>query len=288
MIALTQRNIKIYFSNIPGVLMLCLGALISFFIYISFLKQNLLNSWKTIPNATKMLDLWMIAGIVAVAGITTSFQALGQLVKDRESRTMADFFLTDTSLFSQHFAYVIAASLISFIMQLITFIVMAIYFTVNDHIQISNGVYWQLVIFMVLGAMATTMLNSLIVSWINSSTTFSRMSAIIGTIAGFAVATYLPLGALSKHAQSLVKWVPSSYEVASIRSLLLSKVNLDNLPTKIRTELMQYLGVHLKIQGHLLTKEENAYVMITMMAAFTLVLLVFSLVPRKVQSSIED
>ncbi len=81
MFALVQRNIKIYFSNIPGVIMSCFGALISFFIYVGFLQKNLESSWPQIANAKQMLDLWMIAGIVAIAGITTSFQALGQLVK---------------------------------------------------------------------------------------------------------------------------------------------------------------------------------------------------------------
>lgn len=36
MIALIKRNLKIYFANKIGVLMSCLGALISFFIYIGF------------------------------------------------------------------------------------------------------------------------------------------------------------------------------------------------------------------------------------------------------------
>ncbi|MEB3365760.1 hypothetical protein SDC49_26535 [Lactobacillus sp. R2/2] len=41
MVALFRRNLKIYFSNITGVIMSCLGALISFFIYIGFLQNNL-------------------------------------------------------------------------------------------------------------------------------------------------------------------------------------------------------------------------------------------------------
>lgn len=36
MIALIKKNLKIYFANKIGVLMSCLGALISFFIYIGF------------------------------------------------------------------------------------------------------------------------------------------------------------------------------------------------------------------------------------------------------------
>ncbi len=41
MLALAQRNIKLYFRNHTGVVMSLIGALISFFIYICFLQKNL-------------------------------------------------------------------------------------------------------------------------------------------------------------------------------------------------------------------------------------------------------
>lgn len=41
MLALIKRNLKIYFANKIGVLMSCLGALISFFIYIVFFTTKL-------------------------------------------------------------------------------------------------------------------------------------------------------------------------------------------------------------------------------------------------------
>lgn len=57
MVALVKRNIKIYFSSIPGVIMSLLGALIAFFIYIGFLQKNLESSWQHVANAAQLLDL---------------------------------------------------------------------------------------------------------------------------------------------------------------------------------------------------------------------------------------
>lgn len=105
MFALIRRDLKIYFANKIGVVMSCLGALISFFIYIGFLQRNLASSYQSLPNAKEMLDLWMVSGIVAIAGITTSFQALGQLVKDRESQTWDDLSLTDLTPFKINLSY---------------------------------------------------------------------------------------------------------------------------------------------------------------------------------------
>lgn len=285
MFALVQRNIKIYFSNIPGVIMSCFGALISFFIYVGFLQKNLESSWPQIANAKQMLDLWMIAGIVAIAGITTSFQALGQLVKDRETRTADDMRLTDLSLSKQNLAYVLSSSIVSFLMQIITFVVMDIYFTAVDKINISLKNSLLALIFMVLGAIGATLLNEIIVLFIHSSTTFSRLSAVIGAIAGFAVATYLPYGTLSSTAQTLVKLVPSSYEASALRSLFLNKISENQMSVSVRNTMISYLGIHFKINGFQLTRADTGYVMIGMILILSLVIILASLVigKRKVQ-----
>lgn len=52
MLALAQRNIKLYFRNHTGVVMSLIGALISFFIYICFLQKNLSSSWNNVKNIT--------------------------------------------------------------------------------------------------------------------------------------------------------------------------------------------------------------------------------------------
>lgn len=264
MIALIKRNLKIYFANKIGVLMSCLGALISFFIYIGFLQQNLISSWQSLPHAKEMLDLWMISGIVAIAGITTSFQALGQLVKDRESRTWDDLSLTDLTPFQINCSYLTATIFISTLMQIITFFIMAVYFILVDSITIPTTALLPGLFFIVLGAIGASAVNLIIVDLIHSSTTFSRLSAIIGAASGFMIATYMPYGTLSKSAQFVVKLFPSSYEAASLRSLLLNKLSKKFLPPSSRYQMIEYLGIHFKIHGYQLNNYSNALMIVGM------------------------
>ncbi|EFE00176.1 ABC transporter permease [Lactobacillus crispatus] len=273
MFALMKRNIKIYFANKPGVVMSCFGALISFVIYIGFLQQNLVDSWQNVSHAKQLLDLWMLGGIVSIAGITTSFQALGQMVKDRESRAIDDMKLTNLTPISECMAYVASALIISFLMQVITFLVMAIYFSVVDKVNIQSTVYLPALGFMLLGAIGATLLNLVIVLFINSSTTFSRLSAVIGAAAGFMVATYMPYGTLSKTAQNIVKLFPSSYEAASFRSLLLNKLSQEDVPDEMRQKLIEYLGIHFKFGSHQLTNGDNALVIIAMSLLLTVIVI---------------
>lgn len=273
MFSLMKRNIKIYFANKPGVVMSCFGALISFVIYIGFLQQNLVDSWQNVSHAKQLLDLWMLGGIVSIAGITTSFQALGQMVKDRESRAIDDIKLTNLTPISECMVYVASALIISFLMQVITFLVMAIYFSVVDKVNIQSTVYLPALGFMLLGAIGATLLNLVIVLFINSSTTFSRLSAVIGAAAGFMVATYMPYGTLSKTAQNIVKLFPSSYEAASFRSLLLNKLSQEDVPDEMRQKLIEYLGIHFKFGSHQLTNGDNALVIIAMSLLLTVIVI---------------
>ena len=272
MIALFRRNLKIYFSNIIGVIMSCLGALISFFIYIGFLQNNLKSNWQNLPHVTKMLDLWMIAGIVAVSGITTAFQALGQQVSDRETRADADFKLTGISQFAQNFAYILSGTVVSFFMQIITFIVMALYFSLVDQVTIPQKALLPGLLFILLGALGATLLDEVIVLFMHSSTTFSRFSAVLGAAAGFAVATYLPYGILVSGAQNLVKLVPSSYEAAALRGFLL-KQTLATFPTNVKRHLINYLGIQYKINNNRLN---NMFVLLLMIAILILVIILLS------------
>ena len=264
MFALLQRNIKIYFSNLSGVIMSCLGALISFFIYIGFLQKNLESSWSHISNATEMLDLWMIAGIVAIAGMTTSLQVLGQWVKDQETRTIDDIKLTDVSASQQVLAYILSGAIIGLIMQIIVFLVMSSYFTATDHVFIPTSTYLPAFSYILIASMAAASLNAIIVFFIHSATTFSRLSAVISAAAGFAVATYMPYGTLSSHAQTLVKLIPSSYETAALRSLLLNPIIKNDFSPNVRKYLVAYLGIHLKINGYQLNQIDNALIILGM------------------------
>ena len=274
MVALFRRNLKIYFSNITGVIMSCLGALISFFIYIGFLQNNLEKSWQNLPHVTKILDLWMIAGIVAVSGITTAFQALGQQVTDQETHAVADFQLTGLSQFKQNLAYVLSGVVVSFLMQIITFIVMAAYFALVDKVRIPHEAYLPGLVFIFVSAIAATLLDEIIVLFMHSSTTFSRFSAVLGAAAGFAVATYLPYGILVSGAQNLVKLVPSSYEAAALRGFLL-KQTLGTLPNNVKRHLINYLGIQFKINSNRLN---NMLILLLMIVILILVIIMLSLI----------
>lgn len=261
--ALIKRNLKLYFRNRVGAVMSLFGALIAFFIYIGFLKENLVQQWDGISHAKRILDAWMMGGILTITQVTTAFGALGQLVNDRESNRYRDFKITSVSQSKLGLSYFISTFLISFIMQIVALIVMAVYFQVTDGLTISFRQGIWLLLIAVLGTLVATIFCQIIVEFIPSHIVFNRMSAIIGTGIGFAIATYMPLGTLPKFGRHLVKVFPSSYIASSMRNVLID----NQIPQNIRSMLNEYLGVKIVISQHSLSLLQN----LTLVAVMTFI-----------------
>lgn len=253
MAALIYRNLKLYFRNRMGAMMSLLGALIAFFIYISFLKENLVQEWQKVANVNQVLDAWMMGGILTIAGVTTAFGALGQLVSDREDNRYQDFRMTALKQWQLAISYFISAFLISLIMQLVSFIIMAVYFKVTDNLTIKWADGGKLLLVSLLGTLVATVFCQIIIEFIHSHVVFNRTSALIGTGIGFAIATYMPVGALSAFGRHLVKAFPSSYIASSFRELLVG----NRIPAVVRPELNDYLGIKLTVFKHSLGPSQN-------------------------------
>ena len=101
MIMLIKRNFLLYFRNRSGVLFSLLGAMISFILYLVFLKANIKTSWSQVPHTNQLLDSWLIGGTLAITGLTTTFSSFSQLAKDRENNVTRDLVLTDLGLVYQ-------------------------------------------------------------------------------------------------------------------------------------------------------------------------------------------
>ena len=137
MLALVKRNCLLYFRNRSGVVFSLLGALISFILYLVFLKDNIESSWSQIDNTNQLLDTWLIGGTLAITGITTTLSNLSQWTKDKESHVRQDLLITDLGYWPLSLSYIISAALVGFIMQAIMLTIMGTYFYFTDKVTLS-------------------------------------------------------------------------------------------------------------------------------------------------------
>ena len=246
MIATIKRQIALYFSNKASVFFSLMGAWIAFALYIIFLQKNMLEAWSTVPNPEVMLDQWVMGGVLAVTGVTTTWTGLSRLIKDKENHQFDDFLLTGVSPFSLHVGYFISASMIGFIMQIIMYGIMSTYFYWQDGLALEMNQFPALLGLMLLSSLLGSSLGLIGAQCFKTIEAAERLAIIIGSASGFLVGVYMPIGGLPDFAQVLIKWTPAAYVAAAFRQILMAN-SLDQW-TVPGMDVKEYLGVGLKWQ----------------------------------------
>lgn len=274
MFILCYRNLLLYFRNKSGVFFSLLAAIISFILYIAFLKDTIAGDWGRIPGHTAFLDLWLIGGTLGITAITTTLSALSQKVEDHEKDTENDFILTGTSRFKLTFGYVLSAAVISYIMQIVVFVVMYVYFHFVDDLSIALSKIVMLVSLMVLGSVVNALVSTVIMIFVHNRNTLNAIASLVGTVSGFLVGAYIPIGILPEFAQFLVKLTPGSYVASLYRQTLLNDDMVDLFPKVAqRNEFSEELGIQLK-WDHLLNFNQSLMTTIGLFVLFLIIVLV--------------
>jgi multidrug/hemolysin transport system permease protein len=272
MLVLIKRNLKLYFRNRTRIINALLGALIAFIIYVSFLQNQLQQAWASAPNVNQLLDLWVMGGILSITTVTTTFSTLARYVDDVENNVQADWKLTKISPFHQTLAYFGSTVLISLLLQIAMFLIMIIYFKWQDQLVIDWSNWLMFLGITLFNTFSATLMGQIIARFIHTHDTFSRWSAMIGTLSGFLIATYMPLGALPDFAQRLVKLTPSAYAAASYRDLLMQDLmdNENNRP--FISHMKSYLGLKMTVQHHSLNNQDIFLLLIGVSVAALVIL----------------
>lgn len=262
MIAMIKRNLLLYFRDRSGVFFSLLGALISFILYLVFLKQNMLTSWHQVPNARLLLDSWLIGGTLAITGITTTLTSLSLMVTDKVDHIAEDLGLTDAGPLRLFGSYLCSAAVIGFLMQLAMFGIMWGSFYVTDGLMFSLTEVLNTLGLMIFSSLLATVVNAVFIRGIHSVDSLDKLGTIIGTAAGFLVGTYIPIGLLPSFAQNLVKFIPGSYVAALYREFLMGSkltVAFGGNSTALAS-FDQLMGIRLK-WTNLLTPQATYHIM---------------------------
>lgn len=273
MFSITKRHIQLYFHRKITVFFSLMGAWIAFALYLVFLQKNMQEDWSKVADYKLILDNWVIGGTLAVTSITTTWTGMGRMVKDKESHKIDDFLLTDLSRFKLNLSYLLSASIVGVLMQVIMFAIMSVYFYWQDKLVVAFDKFPQLCLIMILSSFLGASLGGLIVQRVKSVDVVSRLSTIIGTASGFLVGVYMPIGALPSYAQNLVKLFPGAY-VAAIYRQILTHDQLEGLSFGIR----EYLGIGIKWSRLIDAKESIILIIIV-----TLVSLFFTYIGQLVK-----
>lgn len=250
---MVKRNLKIYFQDKAAVFFSMLSVIIIFALYIFFIGDSISSGLKFLPHPNRLMRAWMLAGMLASASITTSLGAYGVMISDRENKTIKDFYSSPVSRRQIAGGYIITGFIISIIMSIFTLIFGEIYMGMIGGAVLDMDILLKLFGVIVLSAFASSAIASFIISFLKTNSAYSAASMIVGTLIGFLIGAYIPIGNLPENVQWLVKYFPCAHSAVLYRQLLMKssiKENFANQPTAVLKETKEILGVVFVYNGH--------------------------------------
>ncbi|WP_025784480.1 ABC transporter permease [Sporosarcina sp. D27] len=254
MMAVTKRNILLYFRDKSALFFSLLAVIILVVLYGTFLGNLISDSLPDFLAKKWLLLSWIFAGILAVTSVTTTLGAFGTMVEDRSTEADLDFYASPIKRSSLFGGYVMSSIFVGFIMCLLVLLTAnAIFFFSGDEML----TYIQL--FKVVGVIGLSVISSssmilLLVSFFKTVKAFAAASTVIGTLLGFLAGIYIPIGNLPAYLQIIIKLFPTSHSAALFRQILMEQPLQETFaqaPESAKHEFLKDMGVFYEINGSL-------------------------------------
>ena len=252
--AMTKRNLLIYFRNKSAVFFSILSALILLAIMVVFLGESsseglldALNQYGTgtaeenAKNASWLVQLWIMGGILGINSVTVSLTAIGAMVEDEERGRLRSFYVTPASRFYLSLGYILSAWVSGMVICLTTLAVGEGFFALKGHPVLGIVDLVSLVGVIALNTFVFSAIGYLAALFIRTGSAWSGMLTVAGT--------YIPVASMSEWLQNVVKLLPVIHGTALMRRFCMqsaSKTVFAGMSDTVQTVFFEQMGVTLK------------------------------------------
>ncbi len=239
---LVRRNMKLYFRDKATVFFSMMGVFVIFGLYILFLGKLIEGAGGVAGEAARFLtDSWIMAGVIATSTVTTTLGALGQMVDDLTKKVIRDFETAPIKRWKIVISYVISANIIGIIMSVLTFVMAEAYILYYGGSIVGFYALLKILGMIILSTFVSSSFLYFFVSLVKTMNAFSVISTIVGSLIGFLMGIYVPMGSLPPAVQFFIKIFPPSHSASILRQIMVNEAfELQYVPREV-TEL---LGIH--------------------------------------------
>lgn len=272
MISFAKRNLKIYFRDKSSVFFSLLAVLIVLGLYVLFLGDQLVSSIQDkVEGANRLMDSWIMAGILAVIPVSTTLGSFGAIVNDKTKKIIKDFRCSPIRPGSLAGGYILSSFLVGTIMSVFALVLIEVYFGIKGYGLVSGLQLLQLLGTILLSVLTSSAMMYLVVSLFSSQNAFATASTIIGTLIGFITGIYLPIGSTDQSVQYVIEFFPISHAASLFRKILMADPlaeSFKNVPDKFVTEFKLDMGVEFNAFDHTFTSLESILYLLGAAAIF--------------------
>ncbi len=259
---LVKRNILVFMRDYAAVFFSVLSMLIILLLMVVFLgKMNTDNvlwvlseyggerdALQDEKNAQYLIQMWTLAGILAVNSFTVPLTVMQTMVRDEVNGHLASFYVAPVKRMKIVLGYTLASWLIGGGMSLLTLFIGEIYMVTQGYSLLSPTAILKILAMIMLNALVYSAIGYLLALFIHSESAWGGMLTVMGTLVGFLGAIYLPVSMLSENIVKVLKCLPVLHGTAMMREVLTKDAmatTFDGLPDLVPELFSKEIGITL-------------------------------------------
>ena len=217
-----------------------------------------------LEETSEVVNNWIFAGILGVTTVTTTMGAFVVMVNDKVHHLYKDFYSTPVERYRIVAGYALGAFVVGTIMSMIIFIVLISYNAImGNHVMsalnmlITTGV-------LLLSVLLNAFMIFFFTMFIKTNQSFGAISTILGTLIGFMMGIYVPMGNLPGAIQTLIRFFPQSHTTVLFRQLFIDGIADEafvHVPAEYLQAFQEATGVIYVINGHQLSMMDSVLVL---------------------------
>lgn len=259
---LVKRNILVFLRDYAAVFFSVLSMLIILLLMVVFLgKMNTDNvlwvlaeyggerdALQDEKNAQYLIQMWTLAGILAVNTFTVPLTVMQTMVRDEVNGHLASFYVAPVKRIKIVLGYTLASWLIGSGMSVLTLIIGEVYMVTQGYSLLAPAAILKVLAMIMLNALVYSAIGYLLALFIHSESAWGGMLTVMGTLVGFLGAIYLPVSMLSEKIVNVLKCLPVLHGTAMMREVLTGDAiatTFDGLPELVPELFAKEIGITL-------------------------------------------
>lgn len=252
MFMLIKRNLRLYFRDRSAVFFSFMSVFVALGIYFLFLADTMMEGedMQAIHNLTYLFDSWFLSGTLAIMSITITLASFGTMVEDETNNIRKDFLSSPMKRSKLTLAYIISSCVIGIIMSLVVLIIGEVFIVVRGGELLSLLSFLKVIGIIIVSVISGSAMMFFLASFLHSNSSYSGASTVVGTLIGFLIGLYMPIGSLPTGVQEFVKIIPVFHSSSMFRNVIMEQPlteGFEQLPSNFLTEFQQLMGVSVQI-----------------------------------------
>ncbi len=221
---LIKRNLLLFFRDKANVFFSLLAVLIIVGLYVLFLGNMMEQDLRAqLGFDSDKIGVVMasvtLAGMIAVTSVTSCLGALAVSIADKQNAAN-DFYTSPISRKKITLGYILSSGTVGLIMTLLALVLCEAYIATNGGSLPDLANCARLLITAVLSVLCGNAVVFFITVFIKSQSAYSALSTVIGTLIGFLMGIYIPMGSLPTAVQWVIKCFPMTHAASMFKQVL--------------------------------------------------------------------